>query len=320
MDSLGTLFVKVDQAGNPIETCAQNPFGESLGCSPGLDYTETHFTDKLRDQESSLDYSGARYYNSTLGRFTIPDPTGLGYADPTNPQSLNLYSYAQNNPLSNSDPTGLSCITLTNADFTPQQGDDGDGNGCSDAGILPNGGNGNSTQFDPNKTQTVNVTPPLQGQDQSYDAQVAYDQQYLQLQQQQQQAPTPEMYLQAIAQATAATPNACGYGLNVRLGGGRLSAGLDLSTTTGFKFAYGARGGLPGGAGGKPGPVSLSITGKGSKLSVSGNVRIGPTPFSIGLGSSTGETITSVNVAVRYGLASIQAYTNISNFGDPRCK
>ena len=97
-------------------------------------------------------------------------------------------------------------------------------------------------------------------------------------------------------------------------------AGLDLSTITGFKFAYGDRGGLPGGAGGKPSPVSLSITGKGSKLSVSGNVRIGPTPFSIGLGSSTGGTITSVNVAVRYGLASIQAYTNISNFGDPRCK
>jgi hypothetical protein len=38
-----------------------------------------------------------------------PDPSGLMYADQTNPQSLNLYSYALNNPLKNTDPTGLYC-------------------------------------------------------------------------------------------------------------------------------------------------------------------------------------------------------------------
>jgi hypothetical protein len=38
-----------------------------------------------------------------------PDPSGLTYADPRNPQSMNLYSYALNNPLVFTDPSGLAC-------------------------------------------------------------------------------------------------------------------------------------------------------------------------------------------------------------------
>ncbi len=37
------------------------------------------------------------------------DPSGLASADPTNPQSLNLYAYVLNNPLRFLDPTGLEC-------------------------------------------------------------------------------------------------------------------------------------------------------------------------------------------------------------------
>ena len=44
-----------------------------------------------------------------------PDPLGLYYADPTNPQSLNLYAYALNNPLTNTDPTGLDCVYFNDA-------------------------------------------------------------------------------------------------------------------------------------------------------------------------------------------------------------
>jgi RHS repeat-associated protein len=69
------------------------------------------FTGKERDAESGLDYFGARYYSSSMGRFSSPDPSGLAYADITSPQSFNLYSYALNNPLRNIDPTGLtSCF------------------------------------------------------------------------------------------------------------------------------------------------------------------------------------------------------------------
>jgi hypothetical protein len=61
-----------------------------------------------------------------MGRFMSPDPSGLLYADPSNPQSLNLYSYRQNNPLINIDPNGLDCIHI-NVDTGKYEGfDSGD--------------------------------------------------------------------------------------------------------------------------------------------------------------------------------------------------
>jgi RHS repeat-associated protein len=79
---------------------------------------QSRFTGKERDTESGNDYFGARYFGSSMGRFLSPDPSGLFYADPTNPQSLNLYSYAYNNPLSNIDPTGLDACAYDNGDGT----------------------------------------------------------------------------------------------------------------------------------------------------------------------------------------------------------
>jgi RHS repeat-associated protein len=73
-------------------------------------------TGKERDTESGNDYFGARYYASSMGRFTSPDPSGLYFADASNPQSFNLYSYALNNPLTNVDPTGLYCIYYGDTD------------------------------------------------------------------------------------------------------------------------------------------------------------------------------------------------------------
>jgi RHS repeat-associated protein len=65
---------------------------------------------KERDSESGLDYFGARYYSSALGRFTSPDWSAklqaVPYVNLADPQSLNLYSYVSNNPLGKVDSDG----------------------------------------------------------------------------------------------------------------------------------------------------------------------------------------------------------------------
>ncbi len=79
-------------------------------------------TGKERDAESGLDYFGARYYASNLGRFMSPDSTA--YSGLRNPQSWNLYAYTLNNPLRYVDPTGhtVECKTDAAACLSAAQG------------------------------------------------------------------------------------------------------------------------------------------------------------------------------------------------------
>jgi RHS repeat-associated protein len=85
----------------------------SSNCAANPCFSRYRYTGKERDTESGNDYFGARYYASSMGRFMSPDPSGLTYANPYNPQSLNLYAYVLNNPLKNIDPTGLDCVYLS---------------------------------------------------------------------------------------------------------------------------------------------------------------------------------------------------------------
>lgn len=93
------------------------------GCA-GLNYS--FLTLKERDNETGLDYFLARYYSSTQGRFTGPDPENAG-ADSEDPQSWNGYGYARSSPLVYSDPDGReylvcdpdggNCRTVSDNDF-----------------------------------------------------------------------------------------------------------------------------------------------------------------------------------------------------------
>src|SRR5207249_1820824 len=85
------------------------PFGESISCGSNTG-NPRKFTGKERDAESGLDNFGARYYTSSMGRFMTPDwaarPTTVPYAVFGDPQSLNLYGYVRNDPVSRADADG----------------------------------------------------------------------------------------------------------------------------------------------------------------------------------------------------------------------
>jgi RHS repeat-associated protein len=102
-DHLGTPRVITDAAGNVVSRHDYYPYGtEITAWTDG----ETHkFTGKERDAESGLDYFGARYYGSNLGRFASADYF-LNDTHVSDPQSWNLYTYVRNNPLKFIDPTG----------------------------------------------------------------------------------------------------------------------------------------------------------------------------------------------------------------------
>ena len=82
----------------------------SAVCASDVHFVPSRSTGKERDTESGNDYFDARYYSSAMGRFLSPDWSAkvepVPYAKLDNPQSLNLYAYVGNNPLSRTDPDG----------------------------------------------------------------------------------------------------------------------------------------------------------------------------------------------------------------------
>jgi RHS repeat-associated protein len=120
-DHLGTHGVVENATGT---VCEQDidyyPYGgvQNDYCNSTSVPQNYKFTGKERDSESGLDYFGARHHASSLGRLMTPDwaarPVTVPYANFGNPQSLNLYSYVENNPTTFGDPDGHCCDWLVN--------------------------------------------------------------------------------------------------------------------------------------------------------------------------------------------------------------
>jgi RHS repeat-associated protein len=107
LDHLGSGRKMTDASGNMVYRAEFDPYGKLLfEWSSPSNLNTRKFTGYERDSATNLDYAQARIYGSEWGRFLSPDPAGMRVVNPTSPQSLNRYSYTDNNPVNRIDPTG----------------------------------------------------------------------------------------------------------------------------------------------------------------------------------------------------------------------
>jgi len=111
-DHLGSASVIATSGGLIYDESDYYPFGGERVIT-NSDPNQYKFTGKERDAESGLDYFGARYHSSSVGRFLSADSSS--YSTLRNPQSWNLYAYTLNNPLRYADPDGHEVQCKTNA-------------------------------------------------------------------------------------------------------------------------------------------------------------------------------------------------------------
>lgn len=104
-DHLGSTDIVTNPTGGIVEESDYVPYGGEVVIN-GSDPNHFKFTGKERDAESGLDNFIKRYHASSLGRFMTPDPIMIMKQKLRDPQQWNMYSYARNNPLRFTDPTG----------------------------------------------------------------------------------------------------------------------------------------------------------------------------------------------------------------------
>ncbi|WP_426623753.1 RHS repeat-associated core domain-containing protein [Leifsonia sp. McL0607] len=120
-----TRDVAVDVVTGKITRRFADPYGNPRGTTPVWG-SEHGYLNKPVSATTGLTQLGARAYDPVLGKFISVDPV----LAPENPQQNNGYTYSHNNPITESDPSGL-CGT-GRADFLPQ---------CINSGVPAGGVN-----------------------------------------------------------------------------------------------------------------------------------------------------------------------------------
>ncbi|MCX6757958.1 MAG: FG-GAP-like repeat-containing protein [Candidatus Nomurabacteria bacterium] len=112
-DTLGSTRFVTDENGIIEQSLDYNPFGDIRVDNHSTFNSKEKFIGERFDDDTGLNYLNARYYNSANGQFVSEDP--MFWSMPkeyfTDPQQWNSYSYARNNPISLSDPSGKFSIS-----------------------------------------------------------------------------------------------------------------------------------------------------------------------------------------------------------------
>ncbi|MFI2661850.1 RHS repeat-associated core domain-containing protein [Micromonospora carbonacea] len=131
-DHQGTQLTAINATTHAVTTRRQEPYGQPRGSTPSWPNARG-FVGGDQDP-TGLTHLGAREYDPTLGRFISVDPV----QDLVNPQQWHGYSYADNSPVTLSDPSGLRACSDDNcsggADYEDLYGDyveiPGENDGC----------------------------------------------------------------------------------------------------------------------------------------------------------------------------------------------
>ena len=127
-DHLGSASLISDYKGDEYQRIEYTPYGETWvekTSNTGLEWLPYKFTAKELDEETGLYYYGARYLDPKYSRWLSCDPAlGEYISDPENSTSggiynninLNLYHYANNNPVKYIDPDGRDSGYLNDGD------------------------------------------------------------------------------------------------------------------------------------------------------------------------------------------------------------
>ncbi|GHG65763.1 hypothetical protein GCM10018779_36660 [Streptomyces griseocarneus] len=102
-DDHGTATNQIDADSLAVNRRRTSLFGSPRGARPADWNGDKGFVGGTTDNDTGLTHLGAREYDPSIGRFISVDPL----MDLTDPQQANGYSYANNNPATSSDPTGL---------------------------------------------------------------------------------------------------------------------------------------------------------------------------------------------------------------------
>ncbi|MFE3943717.1 RHS repeat-associated core domain-containing protein [Streptomyces sp. NPDC059118] len=105
-DHHGTSSLAIDALTQEVTKRYSTPFGAPRGEGPTTGWPDDKaFLGKPADTTTGLTHIGAREYDTGTGQFISVDPV----LSVEQHQSLNGYTYANQNPATNSDPTGLAC-------------------------------------------------------------------------------------------------------------------------------------------------------------------------------------------------------------------
>ncbi|MEU7012615.1 RHS repeat-associated core domain-containing protein [Streptomyces sp. NPDC046385] len=109
-DHHGTQSVSItSDASQAVTKRFMSPFGSERGGAVGSWPSDKGFLGQTEDKNTGLTAIGARQYDAAIGQFISVDPL----LETDKPQTLNGYSYAGNNPVTYSDPTGM-CLDAGN--------------------------------------------------------------------------------------------------------------------------------------------------------------------------------------------------------------